>query len=236
MIVLDYQDRRPLYEQIVEKFRHLILNGALKPGEKMPSVRQLAMDLSINPNTIQRAYMQLEQEGLVEYVRNVGCSVKNITLEDIYEIYLLRATYEILAVKLCRGVFSETAFAEMDAALESMKDLKETDYNKSIACDNMLHEAIIRSTGLPRLIKGWTDLNYGNAINYYAGNPDSRAMIDRQYPIHKELVDVCRTGNTEEICRAISNHYMKTIRRRLKEQGMPEDHFKFSIDVIDGWV
>mgnify|MGYP001511641940 FL=1 len=169
-------------------------------------------------------------------MRNVGCSVKNITLEDIYEIYLLRATYEILAVKLCRGVFSETAFAEMDAALESMKDLKETDYNKSIACDNMLHEAIIRSTGLPRLIKGWTDLNYGNAINYYAGNPDSRAMIERQYPIHKELVDVCRTGNTEEICRAISNHYMKTIRRRLKEQGMPEDHFKFSIDVIDGWV
>ena len=72
MIVLDYQDRRPLYEQIVEKFRHLILNGALKPGEKMPSVRQLAMDLSINPNTIQRAYMQLEQEGLIYPVKGKG--------------------------------------------------------------------------------------------------------------------------------------------------------------------
>ena len=72
MIVLDYQDRRPLYEQIVEKFRHLILNGALKPGEKMPSVRQLAMDLSINPNTIQRAYMQLEQEGLIYPVKGTG--------------------------------------------------------------------------------------------------------------------------------------------------------------------
>lgn len=72
MIVLDYQDRRPLYEQIVEKFRHLILNGAQKPGEKMPSVRQLAMDLSINPNTIQRAYMQLEQEGLIYPVKGKG--------------------------------------------------------------------------------------------------------------------------------------------------------------------
>ena len=72
MIVLDYQDRRPLYEQIVEKFRHLILNGALKPGEKMPSVRQLAMDLSINPNTVQRAYMQLEQEGLIYPVKGKG--------------------------------------------------------------------------------------------------------------------------------------------------------------------
>ena len=72
MIVLDYQDRRPLYEQIVEKFRHLILNGALKPGEKMPSVRQLAMELSINPNTIQRAYMTLEQEGLIYPVKGKG--------------------------------------------------------------------------------------------------------------------------------------------------------------------
>ena len=72
MLFLDYQDRRPIYEQIVEKFRHLILNGALKPGEKMPSVRQLAMELSINPNTIQRAYMTLEQEGLIYPVKGKG--------------------------------------------------------------------------------------------------------------------------------------------------------------------
>ena len=53
MIVLDYQDRRPLYEQVEEKFRNLILMGVLEPGSRMPSVRQLAMELSINPNTIQ---------------------------------------------------------------------------------------------------------------------------------------------------------------------------------------
>ena len=50
MIVLDYQDRRPLYEQVEEKFRNLILMGVLEPGSRMPSVRQLAMELSINPN------------------------------------------------------------------------------------------------------------------------------------------------------------------------------------------
>lgn len=72
MIVLDYQDRRPIYEQVVEKFRHLILSGALPPGSRMPSVRQLAMDLSINPNTIQRAYTQLEQEGLIYPVKGKG--------------------------------------------------------------------------------------------------------------------------------------------------------------------
>ena len=78
MIVLDYQDRRPLYEQIEEKFRHLILNGALQPGSRMPSVRQLAMELSINPNTIQRAYMQLEQEGLIYPVKGKGNFISDI--------------------------------------------------------------------------------------------------------------------------------------------------------------
>ena len=63
MIVLDYQDRRPLYEQVTEKFRTLIYQGALPADSRLPSVRQLAIELSVNPNTIQRAYMTLEQEG-----------------------------------------------------------------------------------------------------------------------------------------------------------------------------
>ena len=52
MIVLDYQDRRPIYEQVTDKFQILILNGVLLPGSQMPSVRQLATELSVNPNTI----------------------------------------------------------------------------------------------------------------------------------------------------------------------------------------
>lgn len=78
MIVLDYQDRRPLYEQVEEKLRHLILNGALQPGSRMPSVRQLAMELSINPNTIQRAYMQLEQEELIYPVKGKGNFISDV--------------------------------------------------------------------------------------------------------------------------------------------------------------
>lgn len=65
MIILDVKDKRPLYEQIIEKFSELILRGVLLPGEKIPSVRNLAMELSINPNTIQRAYSELEQRGFI---------------------------------------------------------------------------------------------------------------------------------------------------------------------------
>ena len=72
MIVLDYQDRRPIYEQVTDKFQILILNGVLPPGSQMPSVRQLATELSVNPNTIQRAYMELEKLGLIYPVKGTA--------------------------------------------------------------------------------------------------------------------------------------------------------------------
>ena len=72
MLHLDYRDPRPIYEQIRQEFMRLILSGAIAPGEKLPSVRDLAGTLSINPNTIQRAYMQLEQEGLIYPVKGTG--------------------------------------------------------------------------------------------------------------------------------------------------------------------
>lgn len=85
MIVLDYSDKRPIYEQIVERFRMLILNGVLETDEKLPSVRSLAIELSINPNTIQRAYGELEREGLVYSVKGRGnfvCANKEILVQE----------------------------------------------------------------------------------------------------------------------------------------------------------
>ncbi|MDE5865788.1 MAG: GntR family transcriptional regulator [Lachnospiraceae bacterium] len=72
MIIIDYKDTRPIYEQITEKFKTLILKGVLQPDEQMPSVRSLAMELSINPNTIQKAYAQLEWEGYIYPVKGRG--------------------------------------------------------------------------------------------------------------------------------------------------------------------
>ena len=72
MIAIDYQDRRPLYEQIAQRFQELILRGILEPGAQMPSVRKLAVELSINPNTIQRVFALLEQQGYIYAVKGKG--------------------------------------------------------------------------------------------------------------------------------------------------------------------
>ena len=72
MISLNYRDSRPIYEQIKDGLRKLIVTGAMKPDEKLPSVRALAQQLSINPNTIQRAYNELESEGYIYSVPGKG--------------------------------------------------------------------------------------------------------------------------------------------------------------------
>ena len=77
MIHLDYRDTRPIYIQITDGFLEQILSGVLQPGEKLPSVRELALNLAINPNTIQRAYRQLEAEGWIATVPGKGCFVCN---------------------------------------------------------------------------------------------------------------------------------------------------------------
>ena len=72
MIILDYKDTRPIYEQIVEKFKLLILKGVLEKDEQMPSVRSLAVELAINPNTIQKAYAELERQGYIYTIKGRG--------------------------------------------------------------------------------------------------------------------------------------------------------------------
>ena len=75
MIVLDYRDSRPLYQQVKDSLRRMMLTGLLEPDEKLPSVRSLATQLAINPNTIQRAYAELEAEGCIYSVAGRGSFV-----------------------------------------------------------------------------------------------------------------------------------------------------------------
>ena len=75
MIHLDYRDSRPIYEQVKDSLRRLMVTGVLAPGDKLPSVRSMASQLSINPNTIQRAYAELESEGYVVSVTGKGSFV-----------------------------------------------------------------------------------------------------------------------------------------------------------------
>lgn len=77
MIVLDYRDRRPLYEQVTEKLEELMFSGVLPPDSRLPSVRSMATEHSINPNTIQRAYAELERQGYIYSIQGKGSFVSD---------------------------------------------------------------------------------------------------------------------------------------------------------------
>ena len=76
MDFIDYLDSRPIYEQIADKYKSLILTGVLQANEQLPSVRKLAMELSTNPNTVQKAYALLEREGYLYSVKGRGNFVR----------------------------------------------------------------------------------------------------------------------------------------------------------------
>ena len=92
MVHLDYRDSRPIYTQIIDGIREQIITGVLQRGDKLPSVRELASTLAINPNTIQRAYRQLEMEGWIATLPGKGCFVcsgdaRNRELERWYSAF-----------------------------------------------------------------------------------------------------------------------------------------------------
>lgn len=108
MIILDYKDRRPIYEQIVEKLKELMLLDALKEHDPMPSVRNLAMDLSINPNTIQRAYAELERQGYIYTVKGKGSFVaENGTMKENRKKEVLIQVSEAIDEAIRTGISGE---------------------------------------------------------------------------------------------------------------------------------
>lgn len=100
---LDYTDHRPIYEQIKDQTRELILNKALEEHQQLPSVRELASQLTINPNTIQRAYKELEREGYIYSMKAKGYFV--VPLRD--DVQLARKNENI---KLLENAVKELVY------------------------------------------------------------------------------------------------------------------------------
>lgn len=108
MIILDYKGRRPIYEQVAEKLEELMLLGILGENEPLPSVRSLAMELSINPNTIQRAYGELERQGYIYTVKGKGSFVaENSVMKEKRKKDLLIQVSEVIDEAIRLGISGE---------------------------------------------------------------------------------------------------------------------------------
>ena len=108
MIFVDVKDSRPIYEQVVDRFKLLILKGVIGQDEKLPSVRNLAVELSLNPNTIQRAYGELERQGYIYTVKGKGNFASGSdNLIDKYKEEIYKQLREICKTAISIGMTQE---------------------------------------------------------------------------------------------------------------------------------
>ena len=115
MIQLNYRDARPIYTQITDGFRDQILAGILQANDKLPSVRELASTLTINPNTIQRAYRELELQGWIATVPGKGCFVCGVPSVTEKEQQPLLETFDkTAAALLALGLTKEDLIARLE--------------------------------------------------------------------------------------------------------------------------
>lgn len=103
MFTLDYRDARPIYTQICDGIQDQILSGILQEGDRLPSVRELATQLTINPNTIQRAYRQLEADGWIASVPGKGSFVCAIPSAAKAQLRSLWEELEDLRLRMARA-------------------------------------------------------------------------------------------------------------------------------------
>ena len=122
MFELDNRSRKPIYEQLVDKMKELIMNEVVNPDEQLPSVRALATELSINPNTIQKAYRELETQGFIYSIKGKGSFVSpNNRVKDTEKITEVKKELEKLIIEALYLGIQAAEIIELIENLEASK-------------------------------------------------------------------------------------------------------------------
>lgn len=212
---------KTLRQEVVDEIRQGILTGDFQAGERIKE-NEMAQQLGVSRGPVREALRQLEQEGLVQYERNVGCSVAQVSGQDVYEICLLRATLEILAARLLqKGKSVQQGLRQMQDCVEQMEQA-DYDFYQLAQQDNRFHAAVIEQAGLKKLAELWKSTNIHNLAIFYAGR--NNGSFDRQEycQSHQRLLECYHTGDICQISKEIVQHYS------LKASRPIEDVFTFS--------
>ena len=198
-------------ERVTKEIRHLILIGKFKPGKKMLETT-IAQELNVSRNPVREALRQLEQEGIVEYIPQKGCFLREINLEELEEIFRLRANLEIISLEYCNFKISDETIEKLEHVILELSNIK-----KSKNFDNMFilglkfHELIVQECGKNIIYKTWKTFggyNYSIFLNIYNSDIDS---IKRNILTHKKLLEKLKTRKENLIRKAILQHYLEEL-------------------------
>ena len=201
-------------ERVAKEIRHLILMGKFKPGKKMLETT-IAQELNVSRNPVREALRQLEQEGIVEYIPQKGCFLREINLEELEEIFRLRANLEIISLEYCNFKIADETIKKLESIIAELSNIK-----KSKNFDNMFilglkfHELIVQECGKNIIYKTWKNFggyNYSIFLNIYNSDIDSCEISEAQKNTYKKLLEKLRTGKENLIKKAILQHYLEEL-------------------------
>lgn len=212
---------KTLRQEVVDEIRQRILTGDFQAGERIKE-NEMAQQLGVSRGPVREALRQLEQEGLVQYERNIGCSVAQVSGQDVYEICLLRATLEILAARLLqKGKPEQDALQQMQDCVQQMEQ-ESCDFYQLAQLDNRFHAAVLEQAGLKKLEELWKSININNLAIFCAGRGEGSCSKEEYCQSHQRLLECYRTGDICQISKEIVRHYSLQANRRI------EDVFTFS--------
>ncbi|MEG0805032.1 MAG: GntR family transcriptional regulator [Lachnospiraceae bacterium] len=209
-----------LREQVASILRKRILDGTIQPGEKIKET-EVSKEFSISRGPVREALRQIEQEGLVYYEPNKGCTVKTLTYGNINEVYLIRATLEALAVQIFDGKFREDSITKLQEAVNELgRAAEQKNLFEIVTWDEVFHELIVKEAESSRLLDTWKMFEGENAAVYYTMNRNELMPVEHLKRNHQRILDICKSQDTDAICNTIKRHYMIVPEDlRKKEQG-----------------
>ena len=198
-------------ERVAKEIRHLILMGKFKPGKKMLETT-IAQELNVSRNPVREALRQLEQEGIVEYIPQKGCFLREINLEELEEIFRLRANLEIISLEYCNFKIADETIKKLESIIVELSNIKKSkNFDDMFILGLKFHELIVQECGKNIIYKTWKNFggyNYSIFLNIYNSDIDS---LKRNVLTHKKLLEKLRTGKETLIKKAILKHYLEEL-------------------------
>lgn len=209
----------PLAEQVFANLREAILSGEIAPGARLVETA-IAEEMHVSRGPVREALNRLEAEGMVEIRPRRGAFVAQLTKQDVWEIYTLRAALEGLAFRLAGESCSEEDVAHLQAIVKAMgRCAAEADVPGLSALDIQFHESIVELAGHRRLLAEWMSIIAQIQLL-------SRRVINTMYPDlsvvsrrHQKLLDTLVVGSAEQRTQVIEEHIMSIAERRLAYLG-----------------
>lgn len=200
--------KRTLWEQIADALREDIIRGKIMPGERIVE-EEIAEKFHVSRGPVREALRHIEEEGLIIYESHKGCTVREISYEEMQEKYLVRSTLEILAVRLIAGNLSEEYEEKMKDCLKEMDDAaKEKDVYRILCLDEEFHSCIVKAAKCDTLYKVWAMLRESNIRAHYTLEAESIIPFDVIRKNHEVLLKGLKELSVEETSRLIEEHYM----------------------------